>query len=479
MATSTIGTPHQSTDPASEPVPLWRNLQFQTLWVGSAASSLGVSVADVAYPLAILALTGSPAKAGLFAAVLTIGMVAGSLPGGQLADRRDRRAVVIIAEGSRAIVTAVVAVGLILGWMSLPVLLAAAAVLGVGQAMAGAARLPLVRSVVPSGQLTRALIQDEVRQNGALLAGPPLAGALYGIRALSHSIPFLSIAAAFAFSMLAAVAMKAIPRGAAGTLARSGRPAPAPAGPPGQAREDGGPSGNATQGDERAAGPTHADGSAAGARVAGARVAGARAARATDSGMLAGVRTLWRDPVLRAVMLLIMTANMIGSGIDLAVIVILRHQHVGSGTIGLALGAGAIGGLAGAPLVKVLHRLQPGVLLLGMGLSWIPIFALLAIPFGPLWVAGLLFLAMLGVPALRVLVDVLIIRQTPDEQRGRVVAAGTMLISVGIPAGVAGTGLLLEWLPAQSAMLVLAAVLASGVLYCASKRELWRARWPQ
>ena len=73
--------------------------------------------------------------------------------------------------------------------------------------------------------------------------------------------------------------------------------------------------------------------------------------------MLAGVRTLWRDPVLRAVMLLIMTANMIGSGIDLAVIVILRHQHVGSGTIGLALGAGAIGGLAGAPLVKVLHRL--------------------------------------------------------------------------------------------------------------------------
>jgi len=195
--------------------------------------------------------------------------------------------------------------------------------------------------------------------------------------------------------------------------------------------------------------------------------------------MLAGVRTLWRSPVLRAVMLLIMTANMIGSGVDLAVIVILRHQHHSPGTIGLALGAGAIGGLAGAPLVKVLHRLQPGVLLLGMGLSWIPIFALLAFPFGPLWVASLLFLAMLGVPALRVLIDVLIIRQTPDEQRGRVVAGGTMLISAGMPAGVAGTGLLLQWLPAQTAMLVLVAVLASGVLYCASKRELWRARWPR
>jgi MFS family permease len=203
------------------------------------------------------------------------------------------------------------------------------------------------------------------------------------------------------------------------------------------------------------------------------------AAAGTDSGMLAGVRALWRNPVLRGVTLLIMTANLIGSGVDLVVIVILRHQHHAPGVIGLALGAGAIGGLAGAPLVKVLHRLRPGVLLLGMGLSWIPIFALLAVPFGPVWVASLLFLAMLGLPALRVLIDVLIFRQAPDEQRGRVVAAGMMLISVGMPAGVAGTGLLLQWLPAQTAMLVLAGVLAAGVLYCASQRELWRARWPQ
>ena len=45
-------------------VPLWRNLQFQTLWLSQAVSSLGSGVADVAYPLAILALTGSPARAG-------------------------------------------------------------------------------------------------------------------------------------------------------------------------------------------------------------------------------------------------------------------------------------------------------------------------------------------------------------------------------------------------------------------------------
>jgi MFS family permease len=429
------------------PPPLWRNLQFQTLWMGTTASSLGVSVAEVAYPLAILALTGSPAKAGLFAAVLTIGMLAGALPAGQLADRHDRRTIVVVSESARAAVTAAVAAGLALGWLSLPLLLAAAVLLGIGQAVTGAARLPLVRSVVSDSQLTSALIQDEVRQNGAALAGPPLAGWLYALRALSHAIPFLSTAAAFAFSMLAAIMMKVMPAGVHRSAAAQTDAADAS----GQATEAT-PSGE----HDPAPGPQSA-----------------------DSDMLAGLRMLWRAPVIRAAMLLIMVGNMIGVGLDLAVIVILRHQHDPSGTIGLALGAGAIGGLAGAPLVKVLHRLRPGVLLLAMGLTWIPVFALLALPFGPWWVAGLLFIAMLTVPALRVLVDVLIIRQTPDEQRGRIVAAVMMLISVGMPLGMAGTGLLLQWLPAQAAMLTLVGVLALGVAYCATKRELWRATWPQ
>ena len=52
--------------PASAPPPLGRNRQFQTLWVGSAAATLGLNVADVAYPLAILAVTGSPAETGWF-----------------------------------------------------------------------------------------------------------------------------------------------------------------------------------------------------------------------------------------------------------------------------------------------------------------------------------------------------------------------------------------------------------------------------
>jgi MFS family permease len=451
MPASAVDTP--STAPPQTPgaaaptrqlVPLRRNLQFQALWAGQAASSLGINVANVAYPLAILALTGSPARAGLFASLQTVGMLAGGLPAGQLADRRDRRTVVIATESARALITAGVAVGLILGAMSLPTLLIAAVLLGAGQAISSAARMPLVRSVVPPEQLTTALVQDEVRQDGAALAGPPLAGVLYGLQALEHAIPFLFTAASFVLSMLAAIAMKVLP----GAERRH-----APAGP------------DQTADPDQAADSSQPDTAAA--------------TGSSDSGILAGIKVLWSSPVLRAAMLLIMIVNAIGAGLDLAIIVILRGQHVHSGLIGVVLAAAAVGGLAGAPLVKPLHRIRPGVLLILSCLVDVPVLAAIALPFGPWWVAGLLFLEYVPVPALRVLVDVLILRQTPDEMRGRVVAAIMTLIGLGMPVGAAVTGLLLQTLSAQTAVLILAAAQAAGVLYCATMRGLWRARWPK
>jgi len=413
-------------------LPLWRNLQFQTLWIGTSASTLGVSVTDFTYPLTVLAVSGSPALAGLFAAVQAIGMLLAGLPAGMLADRSDSRTIVIWTEAGRAAVTAVVAVALITGWLSLPVLFTAAALLGIGQAVKGAAQTLLLRSVVPTEQLTQALTQDEVRMNGAALAGPALGGALYAVRALAHAVPFVFTAGCFLAALAGAALMKFVP---------------------------GASQGPADQATNRTSNASSEGGGAAGS-------------------MLAGVRTLWGQPVLRAATLLIMFVNTIGAGFELIIIVILRHQAVPASAIGLALGLGAAGGLAGAPLVKVLHRLRPGVLLLAMCVLDAGILALLAVPFGPWWVAGLTFTVMLGLPAVRVLVDILVIRQAPPEQRGRVVAALMTLIGLGMPAGVAGCGLLLQYLPAQAAMLTLASAQAAAVAYCSTRRELRQACWP-
>jgi len=109
----------------------------------------------------------------------------------------------------------------------------------------------------------------------------------------------------------------------------------------------------------------------------------------------------------------------------------------------------------------------------------VPVVALLSLPYGPWWMAGLLFLAMLGVPSIRVLVDVLILRQAAPAERGRVVAAVMTLLSVGIPAGAATTGFLLEVVSARGTVLILAGLLGIGVLACAVRPQLWHARWPQ
>jgi len=194
--------------------------------------------------------------------------------------------------------------------------------------------------------------------------------------------------------------------------------------------------------------------------------------------MFAGIAALWSHPVLRAATALIMIVNTIGAGLDLVIVVILRGQGTPPAMIGLTLGAGAVGGLAGAPLVPVLHRIRPGVLLLAVCLLLIPVLALLAVPAGPWWAAALLFVSMLGVPSIRVVLDVLVFRQAPPSQRGRVIAAVLTLIGLGAPAGLAATGLLLQLLPAAAAMLILAGALAVGVLCCAARPVLWQARWP-
>lgn len=439
-ATTAPGTAQADTSPAL--VPLRRNISFQTLWAGSAAATLGLSVTDVAYPLAILALTGSPAQAGLFAAVQTTGTLLAGLPAGHLVDRYSPRTILVVAEVFRVLVTAGVAVTFATGWLTFPLLLAAAALLGAAQPAASAARMLLVRAVVPAEQLTRALTQDEVRINGAELAGPPLGGALYGLRLLAHALPFVFTAFSFALSLASAVLVKAGPR-------RPARQAPS-AGPADQAQP--GQHGGAPPGGQDSSG--------------------------RPDGMLAGIRTIWGHPMFRAALLLIAIVNAVGASLGLIAVVILRQQSVSPVMIGVALAGGAVGGLAGAPLVRPLHRLRPGVLLITVCALEVPLFALLAVPLGPWWMAGVLFLAMLGVPAIRVLLDVLILRQAPESERGRIVGAVMTLMTIGMPAGLAAGGLLLQYLPAEVTMLILAAVLAIGVAYCSARPEIWQARWP-
>jgi MFS family permease len=399
--------------------PLRRNPQFQLVWVGSVFSFLGVEVADVGYPLAILALTGSPGWAAAFGMTQALASLLSGFPAGALVDRLDRRRVLLVTEGARLAVTGSVAVALAVHHLSLGHLIGVAAVLGAAQPTGSAARMLIVRAVVPPVQLTAALTREEIRTNGAQLAGPPLGGLLYG---LAQALPFLFTAVSFAASWVLGLFLR-LPAGGAPA---AGRPA-APAG----------------------------------------------------GGMFAGLATLWRNPTLRVATLLCTAINLVSAPLALMTVVVLRDQAVPPWQIGTAMSGLAVGGLAGAALIGPLHRrLRPGVLLIAVAAVEVPILAALALPLGPWWIAAVLFCAKLGVPALRVLVDVLIFRQIPDEQRGRAIAAVMTLFGLGSPVGIAAAGLLLQFGSPATAILAVAGTLAPAVLYSACRRDLRRAPWP-
>ena len=105
-------------------IPLRRNLRFQTFWTGSVSATLGQAVGDIAYPLAIVTMTGSPGKAALFSAVQITGMLVAGLPVGSLADRHDSRRLALVAYAICTMVACVVAIALAGRWLTLPLLAA-------------------------------------------------------------------------------------------------------------------------------------------------------------------------------------------------------------------------------------------------------------------------------------------------------------------------------------------------------------------
>ena len=73
------------------------------LWGGQVVSTLGSMASQVIYPLLILALTDSPAAAGIAGALRFVPYVLFSLPVGALIDRWDRKRVMIWCDIGRAV----------------------------------------------------------------------------------------------------------------------------------------------------------------------------------------------------------------------------------------------------------------------------------------------------------------------------------------------------------------------------------------
>lgn len=207
----------------------------------------------------------------------------------------------------------------------------------------------------------------------------------------------------------------------------------------------------------------------------------ARAASAVPhDGLLDGVKAVLREKTMRAAVLVIMLINAVAWPTQLVTVVLLQQRDVPPWQVGLVVAGFAVGALAGTPLVAPLHRkLGPGTLLLAVTLGQAPALAGLALPLGPWWTALMCAWFGVGLPQVRVLLDVLVIRQVPDERRGRALSGVLTLITLSLPVGMSGAGLLMDRFSPPSALLILAGVLLVGVLCAATRRSVRTARWPE
>lgn len=183
------------TRPMSEPVA--RYLRWYIL--GRTVSIAGDRIADVAIPIAVLAATGSAADAALVGGSIQLPSLLLSLPAGVLADRADRRLLLVSTDGVRVLLVVAFAAAMLLLQSPLWILCALGFLIGTADIVhliSASAALPMV---APKGRLVQANVALEVGDATATSAGPAIGGFI--IQRAGLLTAFLCNAATFLASL--------------------------------------------------------------------------------------------------------------------------------------------------------------------------------------------------------------------------------------------------------------------------------------
>ena len=165
----------------------------------------------------MLAVTGSPAKAGIVEFASAAPILVLTLPAGALIDRWNRKRLMIVCDAIRAVAYASLVVAIVSGHVRFGHVVAVVVIDGCGFVFFGVAERTAVKYVVPDEQLQAALSRNQAREYAALLGGQPLGGLLY---ALGRAVPFLFDAVSYAVSVASLAFVRAQFQGARAAVRR-------------------------------------------------------------------------------------------------------------------------------------------------------------------------------------------------------------------------------------------------------------------
>lgn len=175
---------------------------FRLMWIGACTSSIGTWMQIVAQGWLVYRLSHSAFLLALDQFLGGIPIFLFSLIGGVVADRVERRKVLLVSQyiqmACAAVLTVLVALGLVHVWH----ILSLSFVAGLAQAFGGPAYQALIPTLVERDDMPNAIALNSIQFNMAVTVGPALAGQAlaklgekwcFGLNALSFLAPIVSL----------------------------------------------------------------------------------------------------------------------------------------------------------------------------------------------------------------------------------------------------------------------------------------------
>jgi Transmembrane secretion effector len=396
---------------------LWRNRDYLLLWCGQVISAVGSSISELAFPLLVLAVTGSPAQAGIVGALNALPASLFSLPAGVLVDRWNRKRVMLFCEVGRTLSLASIPLALALGHLTVYQLCINALLEGTLAVLFGLAYTSSLGRMVPREQLSLAIAQEELLEGTTALCGPSLAGLLF---TLGRFLPFVTDAISYVASIVTLLFIR-----------------------------------TPFQGERKSERPH------------------------LLVEIRAGMLWMWQQPFLRSMTLLMTVATFCAGGQTLTIIVLAQQRGASPVVIGFIFAIGGVGEIVGSLLSPFWEkRLSVGhAILLCRWLSallW-PLYVLMPVPLlMGLVEFGFGFIDPIeDVPYFSYRLWLI-----PEELRGRVIGSCRLFPGLVRPLGRLVMGLILQLLGPVAALLISWCGVLLIALLMTGNRHIFGARRP-
>ncbi len=401
---------------AIDTTPLRTSKDFRLLFIGRVVAQAGNAIAMTAANWQIFGLTHSSLAVGLLTLADSVGMFAGLLVGGVLADHNDRRKVMLAARTPLVVLAALLVLNSLLTHPLLWLIYVLVAGMGTLSGFASPASTAAVPAVISSDQMPAAAALSAMSGQLGNLGGPALAGILI-------AGPGLPVCYGIDTACLAIF----------GVTLYFLRPLPP--------------------------GPQVGNASRPGLRSLGE-----------------GLRYVLSNPVVGGMLAVDTSAMIFGMPAALFPAIAREHFHGGSATFGLLVAAPALGAIIGAMTSGWTGRLRrPGRVVIFAGLAWGA--AIVGFGLSTNLAIGLVFLALAGMSDLvsEVLRNSLLQIYTPDALRGRAtslyLAQVTTATSIGnVEAGVVAQLVSTTFSVVSGGLICVAGALLLGALNPALRR---------